>query len=424
MPPNVEVEASISAGSGAGPVKTIAAPASSSAVDDLVVALRAAGLDERRDPGVERELRPVREREEGVRGEHRALERVAELARLLDRDPHRVHPAHLPRPDSEGLAPRASTIAFDVTCLTTRHAKRRSSHCSSGDLAAHDLASLATGRLAVAILDEEAAEHAPIVALGLVEGALIRVLEDAQRRPCLRGARAPAARTPARTAPRRTASRAPRPSAAVTGAIDDDDASVRGDRIGGESLRVRLLDRVGDGDSARVRVLHDDAGRAVELAGEQPRRREVAEVVERQRLALVLLDEAEEMRARAPLGVVGRALMRVLAVRELEHAVERRDERLREVVESRWNQRAIAASYAADRANAIAASRRRSSGVVAPLRPQLVEHRRRSPRARTTTVTDAKFFAAARSSAGPPTSIISMSSASSSSGRSTASSNG
>ena len=69
-------------------------------------------------------------------------------------------------------------------------------------------------------------------------------------------------------------------------------------------------------------MLDDHRGRAVELEREQPRGGEVGEVVERERLALELLDPREEVRARAALGVVRRALVRVLAVGELEDALE------------------------------------------------------------------------------------------------------
>src|SRR5689334_2145779 len=71
--------------------------------DDLAVALRAAGLDDRRDAGVERELRAVREREERVARERRAAEVVPVLARLLDGDAHRVDAAHLPGADADRL---------------------------------------------------------------------------------------------------------------------------------------------------------------------------------------------------------------------------------------------------------------------------------------------------------------------------------
>src|SRR5262249_54223182 len=53
---------------------------------DLVVAAGAARLRDRGDAGIESQLRGVREGEERVAREHRTLEIVAELARLLDRD--------------------------------------------------------------------------------------------------------------------------------------------------------------------------------------------------------------------------------------------------------------------------------------------------------------------------------------------------
>ena len=59
-------------------------------------------------------------------------------------------------------------------------------------------------------------------------------------------------------------------------------------------------------------------------------------------LALHLVDPGEEMRPRPALCVVGRTLVRVLAVGEVEHALEHRDERLREDV--------VAAEPAGDRA--------------------------------------------------------------------------
>ena len=70
----------------------------------------------------------------------------------------------------------------------------------------------------------------------------------------------------------------------------------------------------------------------VELTYEEPGGGQVAEVVERERLALDLLDAGEEVGPDPPLRVVGRALMGVLAIRELGHPVEHRDEGLREVV--------------------------------------------------------------------------------------------
>ena len=68
-----------------------------------MVALRPAGLDERSDASIEREVRPVGEREEGVRREDGSVQRMAELSRLVDRDAHGVDAAHLPGADSDRL---------------------------------------------------------------------------------------------------------------------------------------------------------------------------------------------------------------------------------------------------------------------------------------------------------------------------------
>src|SRR5687768_4234395 len=71
--------------------------------DDLIVALRAARLDDRGHARVERAERAVREREERIRCNGGALERalfaLEGIARLLDGDAHRVHAAHLPCAD-------------------------------------------------------------------------------------------------------------------------------------------------------------------------------------------------------------------------------------------------------------------------------------------------------------------------------------
>src|SRR5262245_66271395 len=72
-------------------------------VDDVLVTLGAAWLDERRDAGLESHARAVREREERVRRQRRARRVVAELPRLLDRDLDRIHPAHLTGADADRL---------------------------------------------------------------------------------------------------------------------------------------------------------------------------------------------------------------------------------------------------------------------------------------------------------------------------------
>ena len=56
---------------------------------------------------------------------------AASVLRLLDRQPHRVDPAHLAGTDPQGRPVAGSTIALERTWRTTRQAKSRSAHCSS-----------------------------------------------------------------------------------------------------------------------------------------------------------------------------------------------------------------------------------------------------------------------------------------------------
>ena len=75
-------------------------------------------------PAVERELRAVGEREERVRRERRRP-RVSGRARAPSRRAIRTASTRLiwPAPIPIVCRPFASTIAFEVTCLQTRHAK-------------------------------------------------------------------------------------------------------------------------------------------------------------------------------------------------------------------------------------------------------------------------------------------------------------
>jgi hypothetical protein len=80
-------------------------------------------------------------------------------------------------------------------------------------------------------------------------------------------------------------------------------------------------------------VLDDHARRQRELAQQEPRGREIVQVVERQRPAGTLLDTREQVDSGARLRVVRRALVRVLAVRELVHLRKRGDEHVRERID-------------------------------------------------------------------------------------------
>ena len=99
-------------------------------LDHLVIAHRAARLDDRPDPRLDRQLRPVGEREERVRGQRCSLQRAAcqafstasrtESTRL-------ICPAPIPTVPSSF----ARTIALERTCLHTLHANSSSLHSSS-----------------------------------------------------------------------------------------------------------------------------------------------------------------------------------------------------------------------------------------------------------------------------------------------------
>ena len=245
--------------------------------------------------------------------------------RLLDCDPNGVDPAHLPCSDSQRLPASSQDDRIRRHVLDNAPREDEIVPLRVGELSADHLHLRAIGHRGIALLDEKAAEHAPVIAFAFVDAALLRVHENAQRllasqclerRRLIPGCKQDLDELLCQRLGERRADRA----------VEDDDTSVRGERIGRKRLRVRLLDRPRDTDPARVRVLHDHARRPLELGRQQARRREIVEVVERERLSLELVDERKKMRASASLRVVGRRLVRVLSVREHELAVERRDE--------------------------------------------------------------------------------------------------
>src|SRR4249920_4048714 len=148
-------------------------------LDHFLVALRAAGLDESRDARVERELRPVREGEERIRGENGPLERMTELARLLDREPDRVDPARLPRADPERLAAARYHDRVRGDVLHDAPREQQVVPAIGRDLAADYVRAPSVGLLAVPALDEEPAQDAPVVALVFVRRPLLSLLEHA-----------------------------------------------------------------------------------------------------------------------------------------------------------------------------------------------------------------------------------------------------
>jgi hypothetical protein len=112
--------------------------------------------------------------------------------------------------------------------------------------------------------------------------------------------------------------------------VEQGDAAKRRDRIGGERALPGLLDRPGDGDAARVRVLDDHDGRHDELAQHAACPFEIDKVVVRELLAAELLHLGKQVAACADLAVIGARLVRVLAVGEVGHLPQRKSELLRE----------------------------------------------------------------------------------------------
>src|SRR4051812_23312341 len=155
-------------------------------VDDLEVALRPAGLDDRGHARVDRRLGAVGEREEGVRGERGALQLASRLARLVEREADGVDAAHLPRADSHRREPVREHDRVRANVLAHLPAEQHLAPLGLARLALRDDLHLGPIlEVEVAVLHEQAAHHALEVALGDVEPPALVVLEYAHVR--LRG---------------------------------------------------------------------------------------------------------------------------------------------------------------------------------------------------------------------------------------------
>ena len=121
-------------------------------------------------------------------------------------------------------------------------------------------------------------------------------------------------------------------SGALDRPVEAEDAAVGALAIGGQRQLEGVVLVRAHGHAAGVVVLDDRHGRQLELVHQPAPGVEVEQVVERQLLAVELRDHREQVRARADLGVVGRALVRVLAVGKIEHLLERHRVLRREVV--------------------------------------------------------------------------------------------
>ena len=87
--------------------------------------------------------------------------------------------------------------------------------------------------------------------------------------------------------------------------VDRDHAAVGALRVAGEGAFVGLLAALADRAAAGVVVLDDRAGGRVEVLDQLARRAEVEQVVERQLLAVQLVDAVEQVRRRAHARVEG-----------------------------------------------------------------------------------------------------------------------
>jgi hypothetical protein len=115
----------------------------------------------------------------------------------------------------------------------------------------------------------------------------------------------------------------PRRRLCADGAVGRHDAAENRRRIGLVRLDERLVDVTPDADAARVHVLDGDDGRLVELADDRQRGVGVVDVVVRQLLAVQLLRRRDVAGRRQRLAVERRPLVRVFAVAQVLHFLER-----------------------------------------------------------------------------------------------------
>jgi hypothetical protein len=182
------------------------------------------------------------------------------LARLLDCDPDGVDAAHLPRADADRREILRDDDRVRRHVLADAHREHEVAPLPLVHGSGHGLPAGALFDLRVGVLDEQPAEDALVLTgirtatPALVIGQDSDVLTAAQRLE----RRVAVARC------EQHLDELPRELGAerlVDVAVDDDDAAVRADGVARERFVVRLFDRCADADTARVRVLDDDARR-------------------------------------------------------------------------------------------------------------------------------------------------------------------
>ena len=162
-------------------MKTIVAPAVSTAATTSGSRTEPPGWMIAVDPGLDRELRAVGEREEGVGGHDRRPSGQTRAFSIASRteSTRLICPAPMPTVARS----RESTIALERTCLHTFQANSSSPHSRLGRVAlGDDLHLAAVLEVEVAILDEHAADDLAEVGLDHVGDAALAVVEDAHVR--------------------------------------------------------------------------------------------------------------------------------------------------------------------------------------------------------------------------------------------------
>src|SRR5256714_4731989 len=148
----------------------------------LIVPFGAARLDDRGDPGRERELGAVGEWEERFRREDGAVEFVLELPRLGERDLDRVDAALLAGADPDRLESPCDHDRVRADVLAGAPREQKIAPLLFRRLAAYDLHRLAVLDVPVAILDQQPAWNAFVVALAGAVRAPFVVDEDSRVR--------------------------------------------------------------------------------------------------------------------------------------------------------------------------------------------------------------------------------------------------
>ncbi len=246
---------------------------------------------------------------------------MPELARLVDRDADGVDAAHLAGADPDRLP-----VARDhdrVRAHVSAHAPReqRVLPLRRVEVAGHDLHRRGVLELAVAVLHEQPAEDARVVALARSLRAPLVVGEDAERLLRAQGGER-IVREARREQHLDEVLGDPPAELLLDRPVEHCNAAEGRYRVGRERTFPRLLDRRGDGDAARAAVLHDHGRRLVEVVAHAPCALEIGQVVVRQLPSAELLDARQQMAAGAALAVVGGRLVRVLAVGEVGDLLE------------------------------------------------------------------------------------------------------